>query len=399
MVTLEEVEAAAARVAPILRQTALQQVHAVSSAVGREVWVKQEQLQRTGSYKIRGAYNFISQLPEGIRVVAASAGNHAQGVALASKLTNHEADIYMPRRASLPKIEATEGYGANIRLVNGDLEDCVRAARAQCESDGSTFVPPFDHPHVIAGQGTLGLELARDLPANIESVVVPVGGGGLISGVSVALKSLRPEIQIIGVEATGAPTMTRSLREGRPVRLEQTATMADGIAMREVSQLTLQHVQQYVDHLVLVTEEEMSHALLLLLERAKAVVEPGAATSLAAIMAGEVPGEGAVCAVLSGGNVDPVLLMNLIDHGLTASGRYFAVRIILPDTPGALASITNLVADMGMNIIDIEHHRSGHHLEAAKVEIVVTLETRDRAQQELFLLRLENQGIPAALET
>jgi threonine dehydratase len=398
MVTLEEIQAAAARVSPILRQTALQQVHAVSTAVGRQVWVKQEQLQRTGSYKIRGAYNFISQLPEGIRVVAASAGNHAQGVALASQLTGHEAHIFMPRRASLPKIEATEAYGAQTTLINGDLEDCVRAARAHAEANGATFVPPFDHPHVIAGQGTLGLELAHDLPENIEAVIVPVGGGGLISGVAVALKGLRPNIKIIGVEATGAPTMTRSLREGRPVRLDQTATMADGIAMREVSQLTLDHVQQYVDNLVLVTEEEMSHALLLLLERAKAVVEPGAATSLAAIMAGEVPGEGPVCAVLSGGNVDPVLLMNLIDHGLTASGRYFAVRIIIADSPGALAGITTLIADMGMNIIDIEHHRSGHHLETAKVEVVMTLETRDRAQQELFLLRLENQGIQAQLE-
>lgn len=399
MVTLEDVQAAAARVAPILRQTALQQVHAVSTAVGRQVWVKQEQLQRTGSYKIRGAYNFISQLPDGVSVVAASAGNHAQGVALASTLTGHPAHIYMPRRASLPKVEATEAYGANITLIDGDLEDCVHAARAQCEADGPTFVPPFDHPHVIAGQGTLGLELARDLPENIEAVIVPVGGGGLISGVSVALKALRPNIKVIGVEATGAPTMTRSLREGHPVRLDQTATMADGIAMREVSQLTLEHVQQHVDNLVLVTEEEMSHALLLLLERAKAVVEPGAATSLAAIMAGEVPGNGPVCAVLSGGNVDPVLLMNLIDHGLTASGRYFAVRIILVDSPGALAAVTGMVAEMGMNIIDIEHHRSGHHLETAKVEIVITLETRDRRQQELFLRALEELGISAELET
>jgi threonine dehydratase len=398
MITLEEVQAAAARIDPVLRQTALQQVHAVSTAVGRQVWVKQEQLQRTGSYKIRGAYNFIAQLPPGVPVVAASAGNHAQGVALASQLTGHPAHIFMPRRASLPKIEATEAYGATTTLVNGDLEDCVHAARIEASDNGSTFVPPFDHPHVVAGQGTLGLELARDLPEDIEAVVVPVGGGGLISGVAVALKGLRPNIKIIGVEATGAPTMTRSLREGRPVRLDQTATMADGIAMREVSQLTLDHVQQYVDNLVLVTEEEMSHALLLLLERAKAVVEPGAATSLAAIMAGEVPGNGPVCAVLSGGNVDPVLLMNLIDHGLTASGRYFAVRIIIPDTPGALASVTALVAEMGMNIIDIEHHRSGHHLETAKVEIVMTLETRDRAQQELFLLRLENQGLTAHLE-
>lgn len=399
MITIDEVYQAAERLSPVLRHTPIQYAHAVSTAVGHELWIKQEQLQRTGSYKIRGAYNFISQLPAGSPVVAASAGNHAQGVALAAHLTGRQADIYMPRRASLPKIEATEGYGANTILIDGDLEDCVAAAKEQARQTGSTFVPPFDHPHVIAGQGTVGLELIRDLPENIAAVVVPVGGGGLISGIATVVKNLRPSIKVIGVEATGAPTMTRSIREGRPVKLESTKTMADGIAMREVSDLTLEHVQRYVDDLVLVTEDEMSHASLLLLERAKAVVEPGAATSVAAVIAGEVSAKGPVCAVLSGGNVDPVLLMNIISHGLTSSGRYFAVRVIIPDEPGSLSNVVRLVADMGMNIIDIEHHRSGHHLETSKVEVVITLETRDRAQQELFLLRLENQGLTAELET
>jgi len=398
MISLTDVEEAAVRVNPILRPTPLEHVHAVSSAVGRDVWVKEEQLQRTGSYKIRGAYNFISQLPGGERVVAASAGNHAQGVALAAKLTGRAADVYMPRRASLPKIEATEGYGANVILIEGDLEDCVTAAREEAGKNGATFVPPFDHPFVVAGQGTLGLEIMKDLPADIETVVVPVGGGGLISGVATAVKALRPNVKVIGVEATGAPTMTRSLREGHPVRLESTNTMADGIAMREVSQLTLEHVQAYVDNVVLVTEEEMSQALLLLLERAKAVVEPGAATSLAAIMAGEVPGDGPICCVLSGGNVDPVLLTRIIDHGLTASGRHFAVQVLVPDSPGELAAITQLVAEMGMNVLDIEHHRTGHHIETAQVEIVMTLETRDRRQHQLFVQALEQRGLYASLE-
>lgn len=392
MIDLAEIRAAATRLAPILRETPLAHVHAVSSAVGRDVWVKEEQLQRTGSYKIRGAYNLISQLPPGAEVVAASAGNHAQGVALASRLTDHPATVYMPRRASLPKVEATEGYGARVNLVDGDLEDCVGQARAHAEHAAATFVPPFDHPLVIAGQGTLGLELAATLPEGIEVLVVPIGGGGLISGVATAMKGLRPEIKIVGVEAAGAPTMTRSLREGRPVRLEATTTMADGIAMREVSALTLEHVRAHVDDIVLVTEEEISHALIVLLERAKAVVEPGAATALAAIMAGEVRGHGSVCALLSGGNVDPVLLMRLIDHGLTASGRYVVVRAVIPDVPGQLAQLTAMIGAMGINIVDVEHHRSGHHLEADQVEVLMTLETRQRSQHDEVVRAIESMG-------
>lgn len=396
MVTLTEIEQAAERLVPILRRTPLEHVHAVSSAVGRDMWVKEEQLQRTGSYKIRGAFNLISQLEDGTHVVAASAGNHAQGVALASSLTGHPCTVYMPRRASIPKIEATEGYGATVELVTGDLEDCVAEAKAAAAASGGTFVPPFDHPAIIAGQGTIGLELARDLPANIETVVVPVGGGGLISGVATALKHLRPEIKIVGVEAAGAPTMTRALREGHPVKLERTTTMADGIAMREVSDLTLAHVREYVDDIVVVTEEEISHAIIVLLERAKAVVEPGAATAVAAVIAGEIRGTGSICALLSGGNVDPVLLSKLIDHGLTSSGRYLVVEIIIPDRPGQLAEITQIVADLGVNVVDIEHHRSGHQLEADQVEVEITLETRSRRQHSEVLDALTSRGFLAS---
>jgi threonine dehydratase len=280
-------------------------------------------------------------------------------------------------------------------LVEGDLEDCVTAAREDAESHHTTFVPPFDHPLVVAGQGTLGLELVRDMPRNIESVVVPVGGGGLISGVAVAVKALRPEVKVIGVEAAGAPTMTRALREGHPVKLEKTATMADGIAMREVSQLTLDHTRQLVDNVVIVTEEEISRAMIVLLERAKVVVEPGAATSLAAIMAGEVAGNGSVCAVLSGGNVDPVLLAKVIGHGLTSSGRFVVVRVVTPDHPGQLAEITRVVAELGANIVDVEHHRSGHAIEADQVEIELTLETRGPRQHDELLDALRAHGFGA----
>lgn len=397
MVTIEDIQAAAVRLESVLRPTPLEHVHAVSEAAGRDVWVKEEQLQRTGSYKIRGAFNLISQLPEGRQVVAASAGNHAQGVALASRMTGHDCVVYMPRKVSLPKLEATEGYGARVVLVDGDLEDCVGVAKDFAAENEGAFVPPFDHPHVIAGQGTLGLELARDLPDSVDTVVVPVGGGGLIAGVSIALKALRPEMTVVGVEAANAPTMSRSLREGRPVRLDKVTTMADGIAMREVSQLTLDIVRQKVDRMVVVTEEEMSHAILVLLERAKAVVEPGGAASLAAVMAGEISGKGSVCAVLSGGNVDPVLLMRLINHGLTAAGRYIVLRVVMTDSPGRLAELTNIAAELTMNILEVEHHRSGRNLDTDQVEVQITLETRNRNQQNEILEALVSRGFYAEL--
>ncbi len=397
MVSLDEIRIASERLAPILRHTPVEHVHAVSNLVGRDVWVKEEQLQRAGAYKIRGTYNLISQLPEGVEVVAASAGNHAQAVALACNLTGHRCTVFMPQKAPLPKLEATESYGANVVLIEGDVEQCTKEANGRVENEGAVFVPIFDHPQIIAGNGTLGLELANELPSDIQTVVVPVGGGGLISGVAVALKTLRPEIRIVGVEAAGAPAMSRSLREDRPVRLEHMSTMADAIATREVSELTLEHVKRHVDELVLVTEGELSHAVLVLLERAKAVIEPGAAAALAAVMAGEIAGNGPVACVLTGGNVDPVLLVKLIDHGLTSSGRYVVMRLILPDIPGQLAGITRIISTMGVNVVDVENHRSGHFVEADHVELDLTLETRNRLQQEELTAALISAGYQAEI--
>ena len=396
-VTLDDIHAAAERLAPVLRRTPVEHVHAVSTFVGRDVWVKEEQLQRAGSYKIRGTYNLITQLPEGIEVVAGSAGNHAQATALAAKLTSHPCKVFMPQRAPLPKVEATETYGASIELVAGDAELCRNLAMSYAESTGAAFVPIFDHPEIIAGNGTLGLELAQELPSDIKTVVVPVGGGGLIAGVAVALKALRPEIRIVGVEASGAPAMTRSLREGHPVRLDAMHTMADAIATREVSELTFQHVKRFVDEMVLVTEGELSHAILVLLERAKAVIEPGAAAALAGVMAGEIIGNDSVACVLTGGNVDPVMLVKLIDHGLTSSGRYVVVRVVMPDTPGQLSGIARIVSEMGVNIVDIENHRSGHFIEADQIELDLTLETRNRRQQDELVDALCNGGFQAEI--
>ncbi|MEO5680157.1 MAG: threonine ammonia-lyase [Acidimicrobiales bacterium] len=375
MITLADVVAARQQVAAIVRDTPVRATHSISRVAGRTVLLKPEHRQRTGSYKVRGAYNHISRLPAGVAVVAASAGNHAQGVAFAAGATGRQATIFMPLGASLPKIEATRGYGADVRLVGGVVDDTLLAARAYALEAGAAFVPPFDDPHIIAGQGTVGLELA-DQAADAEVVVVPVGGGGLIAGVATALAATRPGTKVVGVEAEGAAAMQAALAAGRPVVLDRVATMADGIAVRCVSELTLAHAAAYVDHVVTVTEEEISRALLLLLERAKAVVEPSGAVALAAVLAGKIPGRGPACCILSGGNVDPLLLMKLIQHGLSAAGRYLVVRVVVADRPGQLARLTARLAELGLNVLDVEHHRSGVRVAFDEVEVLLTLETR-----------------------
>ena len=391
MIGLRDVEEARDRVAPVLRPTPVDRSDSLSRLAGRPVLLKPEHLQRTGSFKIRGAYNHISRLAAGGDVVAASAGNHAQGVALAASLTGLRSVIFMPANAALPKVEATRAYGAEVRLEGATVDDCIALARDHAASTGAAYVPPFDDPLIIAGQGTVGLEIAAEAP-EVEVVVVPVGGGGLVSGVAAALARARRSVRVVGVEAEGAAAMRASLDAGRPVELPNVSTMADGIAVRAVSELTLAHVQAFVDEVVTVTEEEISRALLLLLERAKAVVEPAGAAGLAAILAGKVPGSGPALAVLSGGNVDPMVLIKLIDHGLSAAGRYLVLRIVLGDRPGALAAVTGAVAGMGLNVLEVEHHRAGVDLGVDEVEVVLTLETRDPGHRQEVVAALRADG-------
>ncbi len=398
LVSLQEIEAAEERLQRVIRATPVEQAHAISRLAHREIWLKHEYLQRTGSYKVRGAYNRISQLPEGIGVVAASAGNHAQGVALAAGMTGRKAVIYMPASAPLPKLEATRDYGAEVCLVDGGVDEALAQAIARAKEGKEAFVPPFDDRHVIAGQGTVGLELARDLPEGTESVVMSIGGGGLISGAATALKALRPEIKIIGVEPEQASAMLHSVRANACVTLDHANTMADGIAVRRVAELTLAHTQAYVDEIVTVDEESIGRAVLLLLERAKAVVEPAGAVPLAAILEGKVPGSGATCAVLSGGNIDPILLNKVIDYGLTASGRYLRLQVIMDDRPGGLANLSRVLADMSVNVVLIEHHRSGiAGLAFNEVDCQLTLETKDAAQQEQIISGLRGLGFPVTV--
>src|SRR6266511_3429669 len=276
LVTVDDVRAARERIAGVVRRTPTSESETLSRLTGRSVLLKPEHLQRTGSFKIRGAYNRISRLEPGTEVVAASAGNHAQGVALAATLTGHQATIFMPASAPLPKVDATTAYGATVRLGGETVDDSIVAAKRFAEEHGAVFVPPFDDPLIIAGQGTIGLELLEEAP-EVETVVVSVGGGGLISGIAATVAALRPDVRVIGVEPAGAACMAASLRAGRCVGLDRVVTMADGVALKSPSPLTLAHVRAYVHELVTVTEEEISQALLLLLERAKAVVEPAGA--------------------------------------------------------------------------------------------------------------------------
>jgi threonine dehydratase len=393
LVSLAEIQDAAARLDGIIRSTVVASVEAVDAVSGVGVLLKEEQRQRTGSFKIRGAYNHISRLPPGTHVVAASAGNHAQGVALAASLAHFPATIFMPSNASLPKVKATQDYGARIRFSDGVIDDAVDEAKAFAEREGAVFVPPFDDPLVIAGQGTLGLELVRDAP-HATTVVVPVGGGGLIAGVGAAFAALAPHVRIVGVEAAGAASMVASLAAGAPQPLTSLGTIADGIAVKSPSALTLAHAQAYVSEMVTVTDEEIGEALVVLLERAKIVVEPSGAAALAAVLAGKVRRDaGPVCVVLSGGNVDPLLLSRLIEHGLSVASRYLRLRIDIPDRPGSLAEVSRALADLGLNVLAVEHHREGVvKLDLDQVELDVTVETRGPEHCDACLAALRAKG-------
>lgn len=381
MITLADIEDARSRLAGVLQATPVRPSPALSRLAGRPVLLKPEHLQRTGSFKLRGAYNRISRLPDGLAVVAASAGNHAQGVALAASMTGRASTIFMPAGASIPKVAATAAYGAEVRLGGVGVDDCIALARRYAAEHDATYVPPFDDPAVIAGQGTVGLELALEAP-EAEAVVVPTGGGGLLAGTATALGASAPGVRVVGVEASGAPTVGAALAAGHPVTLPSVTTMADGIAVGSTSELVLEHVRAHVDSLVTVEEVEISRAMLALVERAKAVVEPSGAAAMAAVLAGRIPGDGPVVVILSGGNVDPLLLTRIIENGLAVAGRYLSLRVVVEDHPGALAALTGAIAALGINVISVEHHRYGRTLAPDQVEVLVTVETRNAAQHE-----------------
>ena len=388
---LEDLRAARIDVAEVARPTPAIRSHSIGRRVGREVWLKPEYRQRTGSFKIRGAYHLMRHLPSATHVVAGSAGNHAQGVALAAQLLGHRATIFMPTTASIPKVSATRSYGAEVVLGGSTVDDCNDAARSVAAAEGAVFVPPFDHPSIVAGQGTIGMELLDEVPG-LGTVVVAIGGGGLCAGIAAAVKLSNPAVRVVGVVASGAGSMVASLAAGLPVSVVP-STIADGIALRAPSELTYRHVAAFVDDVVAVDDDEITASMLLLLERAKAVVEPAGAAALAAVVADRVgPDLGPTAVVLGGGNVDPLLLGKCIEHGLGAVGRYLRLRFVTADRPGSLATLTALLAEMHLNVLDVAHHRSGVRLPVSSVEILVVVETRDDEHRREVLSAFRSRG-------
>ena len=401
-VTMDDVLSARSRLDGIIRRTPTRLADSVSRALGRPVYLKPEHLQRAGSFKIRGAYNRISRLPDGVDVVAASAGNHAQGVALASSLTGRRSLIFMPDSASLPKLKATEGYGAEIIIGGPTLDDCLVLARDHATRTGAVFVPPFNDTLIIAGQATVGLEIADEYSEGASAgqppvILIPVGGGGLIAGAAFALRHQMPDATIIGIEAEGAASMRRSLDEGRIVTLDATSTMADGIALRAPGDITFAMTRLLVDDVITVTEDEIAEAVLFLMERAKAVVEPSGAVGLAALLAGRIAGSQPTVVVLSGGNVDPMLLTSIVTRGLSAAGRYLRLRIVFRDRPGSLAALTAVVARLGLNVLDVEHHRTGVQIGVDQVEVLMVVETRNPEHRNNVIDTLHAEGFEATL--
>jgi threonine dehydratase len=399
LLTLADVEAARGLLTGIVKVTPLEQSRPLSLALGVPAWLKCENQQRAGSYKVRGAYTRISRLSADERargVVAASAGNHAQGVALAAELLGIHATVFMPEGAPLPKVTATKGYGAKIEFAGRSVDDALEAAKEFAERTGAVLIHPFDHPDVIAGQGTVGLEIVDQCP-DVATVVTAVGGGGLISGVTVAVKALRPDVRVIGVQASGAAAFPPSLASGAPVKLSESTTIADGIAVLCPGDLTFAHVSKLVDDIVTVTDEEISAALLVLLERHKMVVEPAGAAAVAALLEGKVKTGGPTVAILSGGNIDPMLLLRVIEHGLAAAGRFLRLSVRCEDQPGSLARLLGQIAEQRANIVDVSHSRQNPRLSFGEVEVLLSVETRGPGHSESLIGKLRGSGYQVAL--
>jgi threonine dehydratase len=386
--TLADIEAARARIARLARVTPVYSSETLSRRAGRGVFLKAENLQRTGSFKIRGAVNKIATLSEAERaagVVTASAGNHGQALALAAREAGVAATVFMPRDAPMAKVDATRSYGAEVVLAGEDYDEAQALTLERVEA-GATPVHAFEDPAVIAGQGTLGLELAEQLE-NVEALVVPVGGGGLAAGIALALKELRPEMRLVGVQAaTCAPFAGHE-----PAGL----TIADGIAVKKPGELTRALLAGRLDDFVTVTDAEIAQAIVLLLERVKLVVEGAGAASVAALLNGKVAGDGPVCALLSGGNIDSTLLIEVARHGLTQAGRFLVLRTRLEDRPGALAKLLSLIAAERMNVLAVEHHREGMDLPVTGTEVELTLATRDEDHCAEVLQHLADWGYEA----
>ena len=399
-VTPEDIVSARELLQGVVAESPVEHSDSLSALAQAPVHLKCENLQRTGSFKLRGAYVRIARLSsedQARGVVAASAGNHAQGVALAATLLGAKSTVFMPEGVPIPKEKATRHYGAEVTLVGSSVDDAMRAAREFSAETGAVFIHPFDHRDIIAGQGTIGLELLDQVP-DCATVLVPVGGGGLAAGVATAVHARRPDIRVVGVQAEKAAAYPPSLTAGHPVTVRLEPTMADGIALSRPGDVPFATLREHLDELLTVSEESLSQALLMLLERAKLVVEPAGAAAVAALL--EHPGgfEGPVVAILSGGNIDPLLLMHVIQHGLAAARRYLVFRVRIPDHPGELARMLEELASMQVNVLEVVHERTAAGLHVDEVVVSVQVETRGEEHCGRVSARLREAGYEVSFD-
>jgi threonine dehydratase len=397
--TLKDFEAAEANVLAIAKQTPLLDSFYLSDLVGGEVFLKAENLQRTGAYKLRGAYNRMSKLTAAERkrgVVAASAGNHAQGVALAASKLGIKATIFMPIGASLPKVQATKGYGAEVVLTGATFAECLKTAQEFSQKKNAVFIPPFDHIDVVIGQGTVGLEIMKELP-DVDNIVVAIGGGGLAAGVAVAAKLSAKangrKVKVYGVQSEHAAPYVPSMKSGKLTEVVTTPTIADGIAVSKPGRIPFELIKKHVDKVVTVSENEIAKAILVLLERAKQVVEPAGAVGVAALIAGKLKLKGKTVVILSGGNMDPLLLQRVVRHGLAAAERYTTISVMLPDRPGQLALTAEVIAKANANVVEVLHTRHGLGLKISEVELNLSVETSGHEHTLVVLKSLKNAGL------
>lgn len=393
MLSLDKVYHAKYILKQVIRETDV--IHAPKINPESNIWLKTENLQITGSFKVRGAYYKMSCLSDEEKakgVIACSAGNHAQGVALAAARNGIKSVICLPDGAPISKVEATKSYGAEVCLVNGVYDDAYAEALRQRDEYGYTFIHPFDDENVIAGQGTIGLELIEQIP-DMDAVIVPIGGGGLISGVAFAIKSLNPNIKVYGVQAAGAPSMFNSIRDNQIETLESVSTIADGIAVKEPGENTFKLISEYVDEIVTVTDDEISAAILALMEQQKLVTEGAGAVPVAAAMFNKVPikGKKVVC-LLSGGNIDVTILSRVIKRGLLMTGRNSTLNIELIDKPGQLMDVSKIIADLGGNVISIHHERANEGSAVNGCYLRIVLETRNYEHIEQIKNALKSNG-------
>ena len=402
LVAPADVARAAKLIAGQVRETPVLSAGELSRRVGASVVLKAECLQLTGSFKVRGAFHKMGRLSQDELdrgVATASAGNHAQAVALAADQLGSRADLFMPIAAPLAKVAAVRGYGGEVHLIEGSYEEAAKEAAGFAEREGKTLVPPFDDPRVVAGAGTVGLEIARQAPAT-RLVVVPLGGGGLASGVAIAIKSRLPGAKVVGVQAEACAPYVESLAARRPIGARSASTICDGIAVKQPGELTLPLVERHLDAVTTVSDDQVAEAMVLLLERSKLVVEGAGAVGVAALLAGKVkpPAEGDICVVLSGGNVDASRLAECIRLGETAAGRRIVLWTVVPDRPGALAALLRLVAEHGANVVDVEHIREGVELHVRETAIELVLQTDGPEHSKRILEAVRAEGFSTRLE-